>query len=680
MAASNTGKSGSQTNDPRFANIANDPKFRKAKLNKFKVKLDDRFSKNDLELGKKKGKKVDKYGRRIVDDNELEKKDFDKYFDNDKKDQGNDDEDQPADKKTPKDSEDSGESGDEGSAASAEPSVSNLDRARGEVPSDYQSSSDESSSDSDSDADSFMEDESDSEIELEEQKPEDTDPTSVVACVNMDWDHLKSADLMMTFNSFVPKGGKILKVAIYPSEFGKERMAREEVEGPPRELFQSKKKTKKNGKGKGSSDSDSESDIDIKDLYEEGDADKDFDSKALRRYQLERLRYYYAIVTCNNVDTAKAIYDNCDKSEYEASSNMFDLRYVPEDMEFDEEPRDSCTDLPKNYRPMTFTTDALQHSKVKLTWDETPADRMEIAKRAFSQKEIDDMDFKAYLASDSESEDDEAAEEARNKLKSLVSNFGSSAFGNKKPQNDTFGQNGEAEGEEEDADEGEVDMEVTFTPALEGGDDDDKVGSDKEESTIEKVRRKEQERRKKRKEKIKELKKQAHESKKDKLKSKDVPTNKDAKSTAELELLMMEDGAEPDSKLNKKAHFNMNEILKSEKEKGKKSKYQNKERIIEDSFKPNLDDDRFNEIFEDHEFAIDPTQSEYKATQAMKQIMDERSKRKTGKGKKRKANDTNGAKQYTKDKKQKGQDKSSSTTSHGLNDLVKKVKSKYKKN
>ncbi|KAL6937559.1 hypothetical protein ACO0RG_004070 [Hanseniaspora osmophila] len=677
MAASNTGKSGSQTNDPRFANIANDPKFRKAKLNKFKVKLDDRFSKSDLEIGKKKGKKVDKYGRRILDDNELEKKDFDKYFDNDTKDQENED------KKETNASEDNEETSEEETAVKTKPSVSNFDRARGEVPSDYQSSSDESSSDSDSDADSFMEDESDSEIELEEQKPEDTDPTSVVACVNMDWDHLKSADLMMTFNSFVPKGGKILKVAIYPSEFGKERMAREEVEGPPRELFQSKKKrSKKHGKGD-NSESDSDSDIEIKDLYEEGDADKDFDSKALRRYQLERLRYYYAIVTCNNVDTAKAIYDNCDKSEYEASSNMFDLRYVPEEMEFDEEPRDSCTELPKNYRPMTFTTDALQHSKVKLTWDETPADRMEVAKRAFSQKEIDDMDFKAYLASDSESEDDEATEEARNKLKSLVSNFGGSSFNNKKPQHDTFGQNRGAEladdGDDDD-DEGEVDMEVTFTPALEADDDDEKAGSDKEESTIEKVRRKEQERRKKRKDKIKELKKQAQESKKDKLKSKDVPTTKDAKSTAELELLMMEDGAEPDNKINKKAHFNMNEILKSEKEKGKKSKYQNKERIIEDSFKPNLDDDRFNEIFEDHDFAIDPTQSEYKATEAMKQIMDERSKRKSGQDKKRKANVTNGAKQLNKYKKQKSQDKSSSNTSHSVKELVNKVKSKYKKN
>lgn len=59
--------------------------------------------------------------------------------------------------------------------------------------------------------------------------------------------------------------------------------------------------------------------------------------------------------------------------------------------------------LPKNYRPHQFSTDALQHSNVKLTWDETPADRVEVAKRAFTQKEIDDMDFKAYLASDSES-------------------------------------------------------------------------------------------------------------------------------------------------------------------------------------------------------------------------------------------------------------------------------------
>lgn len=110
---------------------------------------------------------------------------------------------------------------------------------------------------------------------------------------------------------------------------------------------------------------------------------------------MDRLRYYYAIVYCSDTTTSKAIYDNCDGTEYESTANMFDLRYVPDGMTFDDDVRDECSILPKNYRPHQFSTDALQHSSVKLTWDETPADRVEVAKRAFTQKEIDDMDFKA---------------------------------------------------------------------------------------------------------------------------------------------------------------------------------------------------------------------------------------------------------------------------------------------
>lgn len=141
--------------------------------------------------------------------------------------------------------------------------------------------------------------EEENEVEIENAKPESGDISKNLAVVNLDWDHVKSEDLMITFSSFVPKGGKIERVAIYPSEFGKERMQREEVEGPPKELFQKKNKNKTSKKKK-TDDSDSDMDIGIKDLYEEGDADKDVDSRALRQYQLDRLRYYYAIVYCSD--------------------------------------------------------------------------------------------------------------------------------------------------------------------------------------------------------------------------------------------------------------------------------------------------------------------------------------------------------------------------------------------
>ncbi|CCK69595.1 pre-rRNA-processing protein ESF1 KNAG_0C04940 [Huiozyma naganishii CBS 8797] len=607
------------SSDPRFSGVYNDPKFRSTKEKKLKVKLDSRFSKKDLEVKKKA--KVDKYGRKIKngDANKKELEDFDKYFE--KEDEA-------------KESEDA--------EAPEAPVKVVVDRARGEVPDDYVSSADEfTSSDSESSGSSESESESEQsdvedEIEANSGKPESGDPSKTLAVVNLDWDHVKSVDLMITFTGFIPKGGKIERICIYPSEFGKERLNREEKEGPPKELFH-KKKSKKNSAAKskgaesGKSDDDV-SDVDIKDLYEEGDAEKDIDSKALRQYQLERLRYFYAVVYCNNVETAKAIYDNCDATEYESTANMFDLRYVPEGMTFDDDPRDECEALPKNYKPLNFATDALQHSNVKLTWDETPADRVEIAKRAFSQKEIDDMDFKAYLASDSEDSDAKVDETMKNRLKALVG-------GTLKASRPKGG------AEEDEDDEEGMDMEITFTPGLDEAQVAEQEAAAEEESTIDKIRRKEKERRKNRKQKLKELKKNAEKEKRDKLKSlkkgrkngEEEPV--DDKAKAELELLMMDEDEERDSKstLNKKMHFNMNEIMRSEKEKKKKSKFQDKNRIVEDEFKPDLSDDRFKEVFEDHDFAIDPSRPEFKETPAMQKILQERSNRARSKGKKRKS-------------------------------------------
>jgi hypothetical protein len=123
--------------------------------------------------------------------------------------------------------------------------------------------------------------------------------TRRLAVVNLDWDHVKATHLYKIFSSLVsstapalainddsqrksrPKGssapvvrGSVLSIRIYPSEFGKERMAREEKEGPPPEIFK-----KRQG----------EDEVDEKNIYEVGDQNE-YDDAALRTYQLERLR------------------------------------------------------------------------------------------------------------------------------------------------------------------------------------------------------------------------------------------------------------------------------------------------------------------------------------------------------------------------------------------------------
>jgi hypothetical protein len=66
------------------------------------------------------------------------------------------------------------------------------------------------------------------------------DETNRLACVNLDWDHVKARDLYKVFDGFKPSNGIIKNVTIYPSEFGKEAMAKEALAGPPSEVFNQK--------------------------------------------------------------------------------------------------------------------------------------------------------------------------------------------------------------------------------------------------------------------------------------------------------------------------------------------------------------------------------------------------------------------------------------------------------
>ncbi|KAG6371856.1 hypothetical protein JVT61DRAFT_8853 [Boletus reticuloceps] len=503
----------------------------------------------------------------------------------------------------------------------------------------------------------------------------DVQQTRRLAVVNLDWDYVRAAHLFKIFSSHVSPTasetagknkatrGRLLSVRVYPSEFGKKRMTREEKEGPPTDVFRKKKKGRE------------DEEINEKTIYETGD-EADYDEDALRKYQLERLRYYYAIVECDTVAAALHVYNELEGTELERSANIFDLSFVPDDMTFDDEPRDEATQLSNApYRAVEFVTDALRHSKVKLTWDDDDPERNHILRRSLTKKEIEEADFRAYIApsssSSAESEDeggDAGTRQTKSERKSskgaerdrlrtlllggnddeLPEGWGD-AFDNKASRREKTKSGG---GEDSD-----VDMEVTFTPGL------TETRNPEDENTLERYQRKTKEKRKKKKE---ESRKQAEDdgvsTKKESPESnfddeffgvesgsqheeeEETSPNQSSNMATELkrpaetskaELALL---ATSDNPHGEPAHFDMKAVLKADKRAKKmKSRHKSKKRDkndvddgpgeTQDDFVIDVHDDRFAAVHEDHQFAIDPTHPQFKKSKSMATFLNERSRR-----------------------------------------------------
>ncbi|CAG8434877.1 12895_t:CDS:2 [Ambispora gerdemannii] len=345
------------TSDPRFVHVHQDPRFVRPKKNDIKITLDKRFAHMLKNKEFSDAPKVDKYGRPLS--SERAKKELKRLYvlDNDE------DDDESNNRRGHRKNKDT--------IISSQKDLYDFSRGRLDIsssPSEEEESDDDNASLSSSSSTSLNESLNQNDIEQEEPIPLG-DETRRFAAINLDWDNLKATDLMKVFSGFCAPGTSIIKsVKIYPSEFGKERIELESREGPPKEIFKSS-----TNKREDENDSD-ESSSDIGDEKNNALADE-FDEEALRKYQLERLKYFYAVVECDSVETARHIYQQCDGAEFERTANFFDLRFIPDDMTFDDDPADECYEAPAEYKPVDFVTDALQHSNVKLTWDNDDPDR-----------------------------------------------------------------------------------------------------------------------------------------------------------------------------------------------------------------------------------------------------------------------------------------------------------------
>lgn len=683
--------------DERFQHLLSDPRFRGVPKVQRKVKIDKRFQ-GMFDDDKFKVKyTVDKYGRPV---NKSNAEDLRKYYELDENDTSDEDGEATKAKASSEEEERRAEelaitrdelklnSDDETEIPEnlrEQLTNPNVDYARGEGRLMTDSSSGEDSDEDDEDNGPELQiDHVWGELDMDAECTEES--SRRLAVCNMDWDRIRAQDLMVLLSSFLPPGGSILSVKIYPSDYGKQRMAEEDVHGPT-ELLSAQPEA----------DSDLDSD---EELVREQDSDAeegdDYHMEKLRQYQLNRLRYYYAVVECDSVSTADRVYKECDGIEYESSATRVDLRFIPDDTSFDEDkPTDECYELPdaSSYKPRQFTTTALQQAKVDLTWDETALDRRELGDKLSSGKvdQLNDKELRQIVAYSSEEEEDDEEEESEKEPDTTKKSQPDTTV--KKPTKRVKEKEriekyknllAEINAQEKQSKEKNYEMEMSWNieSREEKSDAKESAGNNKSEMTpIEKVLQKRSEKNKQRKEQRRrkqlELKgidpdataqdsdddsipdgidmndsyfaeefangdydkpklNQKSKSKKQQKHSKSTPDEAKAEAQAEAQLaLLLDDDDEAEEQ--PKQHFSLAKILKDEQQNAsskrkrrkqlKKSKTNDSKPHEDDNFQVDLNDTRFNAVYKSHEYNIDPTNSNYKATKGMQLLISEKLKR-----------------------------------------------------
>lgn len=60
--------------------------------------------------------------------------------------------------------------------------------------------------------------------------------------------------------------------------------------------------------------------------------------EALRQYEMNKMRYYYALIYCNSAKTAKLIEEEYNGIEFELSGLKLNMKYVSDDIKFSQKP------------------------------------------------------------------------------------------------------------------------------------------------------------------------------------------------------------------------------------------------------------------------------------------------------------------------------------------------------
>ncbi|RNF05801.1 pre-rRNA-processing protein ESF1 [Trypanosoma rangeli] len=263
------------------------------------------------------------------------------------------------------------------------------------------------------------------------------EPHRRLAIVNCSWDHIRAVDLYTILFYALPLGGQLIDVAVYMSDFGKRMLEHERVHGPDlwvkneereedSEARQKNHHYRQNDSGIGEELVDAEDNHDNNDeedpweddnvamLHEEGEDGELFSQGKYRKYERDRMKYFYAVATFDSAETAETVYKQLDGMDIEASGVVLDLRYIDDDEVF-ENPVNKADSIPANYRPLAaFKAAALSQTRFRISWDQDDFFRYRSIRDSFTGDTAED-DIAAYIAPPDSSDEDDVGEVSGNK-------------------------------------------------------------------------------------------------------------------------------------------------------------------------------------------------------------------------------------------------------------------------
>jgi hypothetical protein len=97
----------------------------------------------------------------------------------------------------------------------------------------------------------------------------------------------------------------------------------------------------------------------------------------LRKYEVNKMKYYFAFVTCSKKKVAAKIHDEFNGFEIELTNLRLNLSLVPDEMEITTPPKDTASEIPVGFDfNASKISRALNHSTVRLSWDQSDPKRL----------------------------------------------------------------------------------------------------------------------------------------------------------------------------------------------------------------------------------------------------------------------------------------------------------------